>query len=65
MIRDLYNVRWQPEEGGPTPLTEDEERRARSVLFGDLGQAIAAHGWVRFRRTHRRNAAGWWTSRTG
>ncbi|MEU0334397.1 hypothetical protein [Streptomyces sp. NPDC006193] len=48
MIRDLYNVRVQPAEGGPTPLTEEEEQRARRVLFSDLGNAIAERGWVRF-----------------
>ncbi|MGW2280578.1 hypothetical protein [Streptomyces sp. NPDC001770] len=48
MIRDLYNVRWQPAEGAPTPLTEDEERRARATLFHDLGTVIAERGWVRF-----------------
>ncbi|MER7681486.1 hypothetical protein [Streptomyces sp. NPDC096934] len=48
MIRDLYNVRVRPEEGGCTPLTEEEERRARAVLFSDLGRVIAERGWVRF-----------------
>ncbi|MEU4981879.1 hypothetical protein [Streptomyces sp. NPDC021969] len=48
MIRDLYNVRLQPAEGGPTPLTEEEERRVRAVLFNDLGNVIAERGWVRF-----------------
>ncbi|MFE3263541.1 hypothetical protein [Streptomyces sp. NPDC059215] len=48
MIRDLYNVRVRPEEGGSTPLTEEEERRARDVLFSDLGHVIAERGWVRF-----------------
>ncbi|MFG2621841.1 hypothetical protein ACGFXC_29905 [Streptomyces sp. NPDC048507] len=48
MVRELYNVRTLPPEGGPTPLTEDEERRARAVLFGDLGAVIAERGWVRF-----------------
>ncbi|MFF3753842.1 hypothetical protein ACFYYH_25810 [Streptomyces sp. NPDC002018] len=48
MIRDLYNVRPQPVEGGPTPLTDEEERRARAVLFSDLGNQIADRGWVRF-----------------
>lgn len=48
MIRDLYNVRLEPAEGGSTPLSEEEERRARAVLFSDLGNAVAEHGWVRF-----------------
>ncbi|MDK0524728.1 hypothetical protein [Streptomyces sp. ML-6] len=48
MIRDLYNVRWQPAEDGPTPLTDEEERRVRAVLFSELGNTIADRGWVRF-----------------
>ncbi|WP_328722093.1 hypothetical protein OHT52_23115 [Streptomyces sp. NBC_00247] len=48
MIRDLYNVRVRPAEGDPTPLTEDEERRARVTLFDELGTVIAERGWVRF-----------------
>ncbi|MFB7407287.1 MULTISPECIES: hypothetical protein [unclassified Streptomyces] len=48
MIRDLYNVRVQPAEGGSTPLTEEEEQRARATLFSDLGNIIAERGWVRF-----------------
>lgn len=48
MTRDLYNVRWQPAEGGPTPLTEEEERRVRAVLFRELGEEIAERGWARF-----------------
>lgn len=48
MIRDLYNVRVQPAEGGSTPLTEEEEQRARAVLFSDLGNIVAERGWVRF-----------------
>ncbi|MFK0096775.1 hypothetical protein [Streptomyces sp. NPDC091040] len=35
-------------EDGPTPLTEEEEQRARAVLFSDLGNTIAERGWVRF-----------------
>ncbi len=48
MIRDLYNVRLQSVEGGSTPLTDDEERRLRAVLFSELGNEIADRGWVRF-----------------
>ncbi|MET8292261.1 hypothetical protein ABZV80_45305 [Streptomyces sp. NPDC005132] len=48
MIRDLYNVRVRPAEGGSTPLTEEEEQRARAVFFSDLGNIIAERGWVRF-----------------
>ncbi|MEU0628934.1 hypothetical protein [Streptomyces sp. NPDC005989] len=48
MIRDLYNVRWQPAEGGSTPLTDEEEQRARATLFRELGNEIADRGWVRF-----------------
>ncbi|MFI5863904.1 hypothetical protein [Streptomyces sp. NPDC051546] len=38
----------KPEEGSSTPLTEEEEQRARAVLFSDLGNVIADRGWVRF-----------------
>lgn len=48
MVRDLYNVRVQPAEGGSTPLSAEEEHRARTVLFSDLGNVIAERGWVRF-----------------
>ncbi|MEV7323903.1 hypothetical protein [Streptomyces sp. NPDC093970] len=48
VIRDLYNVQVQPEEGGSTPLTVEEEQRARAVLFSDLGNIVAERGWVRF-----------------
>ncbi|WP_331254354.1 hypothetical protein [Streptomyces halstedii] len=48
VIRDLYNVRVQPEEGGSMPLTEEEEQRVRAVFFSDLGNTIAERGWVRF-----------------
>jgi hypothetical protein len=48
MIRDLYNIQVRPAEGGPTPLTDEEEQRARAVLFHDLGNEIADRGWVRF-----------------
>lgn len=48
MIRDLYNVRPQPADGGPTPLTDEEEQRMRAVLFSELGNEIADRGWARF-----------------
>ncbi|MFE7467035.1 hypothetical protein ACFU6R_23450 [Streptomyces sp. NPDC057499] len=48
MIRDLYNVRSLPADDSPTPLTEDEEQRFRNVLFSELGNQIADHGWTRF-----------------
>ena len=48
MVRDLYNVRLQPVEGGSAPLTDEEEQRARAVLFSELGNQIADRGWVRF-----------------
>ncbi|MEU2108886.1 hypothetical protein [Streptomyces sp. NPDC019507] len=48
-VRDLRNVRARGEErDGPTPLTEDEERRARTVLFHGPGNAVADRGWARF-----------------
>ncbi|MEU9385430.1 hypothetical protein AB0D38_32690 [Streptomyces sp. NPDC048279] len=61
LVRALYNVRVQPAEGGTTPLTEEEEQRARAVLFSDLGNLIAERGRVRSPRTRRRNAADWST----
>lgn len=54
MTRDLYNVRYAstPTSAEPgrtsTPLTDDEEHRARTTLFHELGDTIAAQGWVRF-----------------
>ncbi|MFE0629956.1 hypothetical protein ACFW3D_23690 [Streptomyces sp. NPDC058864] len=48
MTRELYNVRLVPREGDPTPLTDEEERRARATLFNDLGRAVSDRGWVRF-----------------
>jgi hypothetical protein len=53
MPRDLYNVRLVPEPGAPgrdepAPLDAREEQRFQDVLFHDLGNAIADHGWVRF-----------------
>ncbi|WP_255953797.1 hypothetical protein [Streptomyces odontomachi] len=41
-------MRLQPAEGGPTPLTEEEEQRFRAVLFSELGNKIADQGWARF-----------------
>ncbi|MFE6957072.1 hypothetical protein [Streptomyces sp. NPDC057696] len=48
VIRDLYNVRVRPVEDAVTPLTDEEERRFRAVLFSELGNEIADRGWVRF-----------------
>ncbi|MDT0341272.1 hypothetical protein [Streptomyces litchfieldiae] len=48
MIRDLYNVRLRPAEGGTTPLTDEEEQRVQAVLFTELGNKIADQGWVCF-----------------
>ncbi|MFF1398681.1 hypothetical protein ACFVZD_33340 [Streptomyces sp. NPDC058287] len=48
VIRDLYNVRVRPVEDTVTPLTDEEERRFRAVLFSELGNEIADRGWARF-----------------
>jgi hypothetical protein len=48
VVRDLYNVRLLPAEGGVTPLTDEEEQRFRALLFRELGNAIADEGWVRY-----------------
>ncbi|RKN04607.1 hypothetical protein [Streptomyces radicis] len=48
MIRDLYNVRLRPADGAPSPLTDEEERRYRAVLFSELGNEIADRGWARY-----------------
>ncbi|MEU4092234.1 hypothetical protein [Streptomyces sp. NPDC026673] len=48
MTRELYNVRLVPREGDPTPLTDEEEQRARTTLFNELGRTISERGWVRF-----------------
>ncbi|MFJ9062176.1 MULTISPECIES: hypothetical protein [unclassified Streptomyces] len=48
MIRDLYNVHPVGPGSGPTPLTSDEEQRARATLFTELGNALADRGWTRF-----------------
>ncbi|MFF3491456.1 hypothetical protein ACFYWS_08905 [Streptomyces sp. NPDC002795] len=42
--RDLYNVRVLPGDDGPAPLTDEEERRYRNILFSDLGNQLADHG---------------------
>ncbi|MFD4370473.1 hypothetical protein [Streptomyces sp. NPDC058486] len=46
--RELYNVRPMTEEPVLSPLTDEEERRFRDVLFGELGHAISARGRVSF-----------------
>ncbi|MCX5412309.1 hypothetical protein [Streptomyces sp. NBC_00059] len=48
MIRDLYNVRATGPGPGPSPLTPEEEQRYRALLFTELGNAIADHGWTRY-----------------
>ncbi|WP_049578070.1 hypothetical protein [Streptomyces sp. SBT349] len=52
MVHDLYNVREVPSKGRagrePTPLTAEEERRTRAVLFTELGNRIADDGWATF-----------------
>ncbi|MFI8005267.1 hypothetical protein [Streptomyces sp. NPDC086010] len=48
MIRDLHHVRPVPSEPGRTPLTADEEQRFRALLFTELGNTIADHGWARY-----------------
>jgi hypothetical protein len=48
VTRELYNVRLLPAEGDPTPLTDEEEQRARTTLFNELGRTISERGWVRF-----------------
>ncbi|MFF3928689.1 hypothetical protein [Streptomyces hirsutus] len=47
-MRDLYNVRLRPTEAAAAPLTDEEERRFRAVLFSELGNEIADHGSARF-----------------
>ncbi|WP_406727474.1 hypothetical protein WJ438_26655 [Streptomyces sp. GD-15H] len=47
MTRDLYNVRSRPAEATAAPLTDEEERRFRAVLFSGLGNGIADHGYAR------------------
>ncbi|GHG13961.1 hypothetical protein [Streptomyces hydrogenans] len=46
--RELYNVRPVTDGPAPSPLTEEEERRFRDVLFGELGHAISARGRASF-----------------
>jgi hypothetical protein len=48
VIRELYNVRVLPAEGGSTPLTEEEERRYQALLFSELGNEVADKGWARY-----------------
>ncbi|MFF5895738.1 hypothetical protein ACFY8O_07395 [Streptomyces argenteolus] len=48
MIRDLRNVRTLGPGPGPSPLTTEEEQRYRALLFTELGNAIADHGWTRY-----------------
>ncbi|BAU82356.1 duf21 and cbs domain protein [Streptomyces laurentii] len=48
MTRELLNVRLLPADDGPTPLTDEEERRCQAVLFGELGDTIAGRGWARY-----------------
>ncbi|TXS30946.1 hypothetical protein EAO71_09385 [Streptomyces sp. ms191] len=47
-MRDLHNVRTRPAEDATTPLTDEEERRYRALLFSELGNEIADKGWVRY-----------------
>ncbi|MFC5675728.1 hypothetical protein [Streptomyces incanus] len=47
-MRDLYNVRLRPTEAGAAPLSDEEEQRFRTVLFSELGNEIADHGYARF-----------------
>ncbi|MHC5262886.1 hypothetical protein ACYSUO_33815 [Streptomyces sp. UC4497] len=44
MARDLYNVRVLPGDDAPVPLSEEEERRYRNILFSELGNQIADRG---------------------
>ncbi|MFF4151116.1 hypothetical protein ACFYZU_12970 [Streptomyces sp. NPDC001651] len=48
MVRDLYNVRLLPGEETVSPLTDDEERRYRALLFRELGNEIADKGYARY-----------------
>lgn len=48
MVRGLYNVRLLPAEDTVAPLTEEEERRFRNVLFNELGNKISDQGWASF-----------------
>lgn len=47
MVRDLYNVRVRPVESA-TALTDEEEQRFQAMLFNELGNTIAEHGWARY-----------------
>lgn len=42
--RDLFNVRVLPGDDHPAPLTDEEERRYRNILFSELGNELADHG---------------------
>lgn len=46
--RELYNVRTVGGEPAPSPLTDEEERRFRAVLFAELGHEISARGRASF-----------------
>jgi hypothetical protein len=48
VIRDLYNGRTVPSAQRPAPLTPEEERRFRAILFTELGNELADHGQVAF-----------------
>ncbi|MFB8754997.1 hypothetical protein [Streptomyces nigra] len=48
MVRDLYNVRLLPGEETASPLTDEEERRYRALLFRELGDEIAGKGYARY-----------------
>ncbi|MFG3123739.1 hypothetical protein ACGFYO_17225 [Streptomyces sp. NPDC048201] len=48
MVRELYEVRLPDTEEAPLPLTDDEERRYRELLFRELGNEISERGWVRY-----------------
>ncbi|MGW0147114.1 hypothetical protein ACWDVU_16070 [Streptomyces sp. NPDC003333] len=51
MVRDLYDVRPAPGEetveDGVSPLTDEEERRYRVLLFRELAEEIADKGYAR------------------
>ncbi|MGI5199511.1 hypothetical protein ACQEVY_38755 [Streptomyces sp. CA-288835] len=47
-MRELRNVREVPQEGVRTPLTAEEELRARSVFATEIGAQVARQGWATF-----------------